>query len=330
MKRKILVCGATGFIGRNLAEAMLGDGDFELHAVHNKRRPFEDKRIIWHQCDLVDASQVEMLIDRVRPAWIIQAAATTSGAKDIVATPEIHVTDNVVMNSYLFRAAVKFNVDHVIFFSCTVMYTSSEVSLTEADFDANKPVHPRYFGVANTKLYLEKMCEFFSGLGTTKFTAIRHSNIYGPHDKFDLDRSHFFGATITKVLTASDSVTVWGSGEEERDLLFVSDLVDFVKKVFLFQNAQYKMFHCGSGYSQSVKSVVERIIEVSGRTVVIKHDLAKPSIKTSLSLDCSLAKKELGWSPKISLDQGIKLTIDWWLDNVSERSSVPTLTRKEK
>ena len=102
------------------------------------------------------------------------------------------------MNSYLFRAAFEHKVKHVIFFSCTVMYPSSEHALKETDFDANKALYPRYFGVGNTKLYIEKMCEFYAGISDTKFTAIRHSNIYGPHDKFDLERSHVFGEQLQK------------------------------------------------------------------------------------------------------------------------------------
>lgn len=316
VRQRILVCGATGFIGRNMAEAYLSDSSFELHAVFNRRLPFEDNRIIWHKCDLTDPYQIEALLKTVKPAKIIQAAATTSGAKDIISNPQLHVTDNAVMNSYVFRAAVDYEVQHLVFFSCTVMYQSSDLSIAENDYDANASVHPSYFGAANTKLYLEKMCEFYSGLGATKFTAIRHSNIYGPHDKFDLERSHFFGATITKVLTAADSITLWGAGEEERDLLYVDDLVTFVNKVFTGQIEGYRMYHCGSGRAESVRSVVERIIKASGKSVAINHDLTLPTIKTSLCLDCTRAEEELGWHPEVSLDEGIALTIDWWRKNI--------------
>ena len=314
-KQRILVCGATGFVGRNMAEAFAGDSSCELHAVFNKRLPFEDERIFWHKCDLTDVHQVEALLQTVKPAKIIQAAATTSGAKDIVSTPQIHVTDNAVMNSYLFPAAVYNEVKHLVFFSCTVMYQSSDRPIAENDYDANRSVHPRYFGAANTKLYLEKMCEFYSSLGDTKFTAIRHSNIYGPHDKFDLERSHFFGATITKVLEAKDCITVWGTGEEERDLLYVDDLVAFVAKVFAGQTKKYRMYHCGSGRAESIRSVVEKIIKASGKSLSVNNDLMMPTINTSFCLDCTRAEKELGWRPQISLDDGIALTIEWWKEN---------------
>jgi nucleoside-diphosphate-sugar epimerase len=65
------------------------------------------------------------------------------------------------------------------------MYPSSEKPLKEEDFDPGRGLFPKYFGVGWTKVYLEKMCEFYSRIGRTRFMAIRHSNIYGPHDKFD-------------------------------------------------------------------------------------------------------------------------------------------------
>ena len=76
---------------------------------------------------------------------------------------------------------------------------------------------------------LEKIAKFYSMLSETKYTIIRHSIIYGPHDKYDLDRSHVFGATITKVLTAKKKIEVWGTGNEIRDFLYADDLVNFIK-----------------------------------------------------------------------------------------------------
>src|SRR6185312_12415122 len=200
--------------------------------------------------------------------------------------------------------------------SCTVMYNSSETALKESDFDANKNLHPRYFGVGNTKLYVEKMCEFYAGISETKFTAIRHSNIYGAHDKFDLERSHVFGATVTKVMTAKDSFTVWGTGEEERDLLHVDDLTRFVELTIKKQPEKYRLYNCGAGNAVSIKDLVAKMVKTSGKKLEIKHDLSQPTIKTSLFLDCGLAKKELGWEPKVKLDDGIKSTLEWWSDHI--------------
>ncbi len=317
-KQKMLICGATGFIGRNLVEKFAKLPEYDVHAVHFNRFPYEIDNVTWHHVDLRNPESVDNLLKGVD--IIIQAAATTSGAKDIATKPYIHVTDNAIMNSYMFRSAFENKVKHVIFFSCTVMYQSNPSPLKETDFDANNELFPNYFGVGHTKLYIEKMCDFYSRIGETKFTAIRHSNIYGPHDKYDLERSHFFGATVTKVMQAEDKITVWGTGEEKRDLLHVNDLTNFVHKTIVKQKQSYRLYNCGYGKASAVKDVVNEIVRASGKDLKIEHDLSKPTLKTSLCLDCSLAKAELGWNVEISLEDGIKDTLEWWKNNILEKA----------
>jgi len=312
---KILICGATGFIGRNMVEYFLKRSDIEVIGVYNNRPKYDLPNLKWVRADLNNTDDVSRILDGID--IVIQAAATTSGSKDIVARPYIHVTDNAVMNSLLFRAAFEKKVKHVIFFSCTVMMQSSDKPQSEDDYDANIDLHPRYFGVGHTKLYLEKMCDFYSRIGETKYTVIRHTNIYGPHDKFDLERSHVFGATITKVLAAKNGkISVWGSGEEERDLLYVEDLNNFVESALQHQKSQYALYNCGYGSSISIKSLVNKIISISGQDLLVVHDLSQPTIKTSLSLNCSKAEREINWKPRTSIDDGITKTIEWWKDNI--------------
>ncbi|MEE9176186.1 MAG: NAD-dependent epimerase/dehydratase family protein, partial [Thermodesulfobacteriota bacterium] len=166
--------------------------------------------------------------------------------------------------------------------------------------------------------YIEKMCEFYSRIGNTKYAVIRHSNIYGPYDKFDLEKSHVFGATITKVMTAKDGskIVVWGAGDEERDLLYISDLVNFVALAIDKQESKFELYNVGYGSSVSVNDLVKKIIASSGKDIRIEHDLSKPSIKTKLCLDIAKAKNSLGWFPKISLDEGIQKTMEWYKANV--------------
>jgi len=315
-KRKVLVCGATGFIGRNTAEALARRADLAVSGVYNRRPPFHAPGLSWVKADLTNAADVERVV--AGADIVIQAAATTSGARDIALRPHIHIADNAVMNSLIFRAAHDYKVGHVLFFSCSVMLPSSDRPLTEDDFDANAEIASRYFGIGWTKLYIEKMCEFYARLGPTKYTAIRHSNIYGPHDKFDLERSHVFGATVTKVLTASDDrIVVWGCGDEARDLLHVDDLVEFIVAAMERQQAPFALYNCGAGSAIAVKILVRKIIEASGRSLKIEHDLSKPTITHSVALDCRKAADELGWRPKITLEDGIRRTIGWWRDNVA-------------
>jgi nucleoside-diphosphate-sugar epimerase len=300
MKKRVLVCGATGFIGRNMVERLAARDDLEVHAVRFNRPEYAAPRVTWHQADLRDSEAMRPLLTGMDV--VVQAAATTSGSKDSVQRPYIHVTDNAVMNSLLLRTAYDCKVGHFVYFSCTTMLDSSDAPQDESAFDANRDPHPRYFGIGWTKVYIEKTCEFFARLGVTRHTAIRHSNIYGPYDKYDLERSHVFGATVTKTMTAQDGrLVVWGTGEEARDLLHVDDLVDAIELVIDRQTEAYKLYNIGAGHAVTVKDLARKIVAAS--------------IAVSISLDCSKAARELGWRPRVPLDEGIRRTIAWWKAN---------------
>lgn len=313
--KTILICGATGFIGRNLLEYYYKQGKYKIIATHYNR-PIIDgySGVKWVNIDLRDPIAVKSILNGVD--IVLQFAATTSGSKDIITRPYIHVTDNAVMNSLLLRECYEQNIEHFVFPSCTVMYQPSDKALSENDWNGNDEIFPTYFGVGNTKVYIEKMCEFFSRLGKTKHTVMRHSNMYGPYDKYDLERSHMFGATITKVMTSQNGkVNVWGTGEEARDLLYVDDLVGFVDAAINNQKSDYELFNVGLGKATQVKDVVSKIITHSGKDLEMIHDLSKPTIPTSLFLNCKKAKDLLDWEPRTTLDEGIKKTIKWYKEN---------------
>jgi GDP-L-fucose synthase len=319
MKRRVVVCGATGFIGRNLAESLAAEPEqFDVVGVHHRRPPFQQRGMAWRCADLTDRREAKQAI--AGADIVIQAAAVTSGANDIVQRPSIHVADNAVMNSHLLRAALEQKVGHFVFFSCSIMYPSAAQPQKEDDFTGAEVVNPKYFGAAWTKLYIERMCEFYAHIGDTRFTVIRHSNIYGPHDKFDLDRSHVFGATVTKVMTAGDGrVVVWGSGKEGRDMLYVSDLVDFVRLALDRQPNRYGLYNVGTGVALPVQTIVEDVISASGKDLRIEHDLGRPTIATSVALDCARARRDLGWEPKVTFSEGLRRTLNWYRTAYAER-----------
>ena len=311
--KKILVCGATGFIGKNITLGLSKNKNYEIHAVRFKRPVYKtSNNVKWHKADLTNPSSVDKLIKNMD--IVIQAAATTSGSKDIVSKPYIHVTDNAVINSFIFRSAYTHKIKHFIFPSCTVMYPSSKKATKEKDFTGK--IIDKYKGAGETKVYLEKIAKFYSMLSKTKFTIIRHSNIYGPHDKYDLDKSHVFGATITKVMKAKDDLEVWGDGSEIRDFLHADDLVNFIKKAISKQKTQYEIYNCGSGKAITIKQLCNLIVKISKKPLKIKFNKNKPTIKFDMFLNCNKAKKELGWEPKIEIESGIKKTVSWWIKNI--------------
>ena len=142
------------------------------------------------------------------------------------------------------------------------------------------------------------MCEFYSNLGKTKFTVVRHSNIYGPYDKFDLEKSHFHGATISKVMLARDKIRVWGSGLEKQDLLYVNDLCVFVDLALKHQASSLRFITVAREWPVRLMDAVALDNKTEQKSLVIENELGKPSIPTALCLNYDKAKNELGWSQK--------------------------------
>lgn len=321
MKKKVLICGVSGFMGMNIAEKFIKDEVYDVYGIAKagNRRPDGIEANKFYTCDLTNQNHVSDVIKTISPDIIIQAAATTSGVKDIINKPYLHVTNNAVMNSLLLREAYENGVGHFIFLSCGVMYQPGEESRKEEDFNESDEIYKSYFGVGWTKVYVEKMMEFYSRLGRTKHTVVRHSNTYGPYDKYGKEESHMFAATIDKVMKAKngDTIEVWGTGEETaRDLLYVDDVTDFIFKALDKQNEIYELYNVGCGQAYTVKQCVNEIIVAAGKDINIKYNADKPVIATKLALDCTKAKTELGWYPKTPIFIGIKKTMEWYKNNV--------------
>lgn len=315
-RKKILLCGATGFIGKNILEKCVTENIYDVIAVYHKKEPhlFADN-VQWKKCDLTDKQQVSDIIKDVD--IVLQfACVNASGAKEGVAKPYLSVTDNAVMNSIILRSCFENKINHFVFPSCTVMYHSSNSKIREEDSLPIVDPVDKYFGQGWTKIYLEKMCEFYAKISNIKFTVLRHSNIYGPYDKYDLECSHVFAATILKVANnKSGEVTVWGEGTEKRDFLHVDDFVNFIMLAIENQKEQYLFLNIGSGIATSIKDLVDKVIKISGKKLKIVYDPTKPTIKTSLCLDSRKALEKIGWQPKIDLETGIRRTISWYEKN---------------
>lgn len=314
--KKIVVLGASGFIGKNVCLHLRKKFPrSEIIGVYNKNKT-KIKGIKLIKCDLTKSDKkIKKIFNKADV--VIQSAATTSGAKDIIKRPYIHVNDNAIMNSKITRNAFHANVKHLIVFSCTVMYHSSNKAIKEGQFTDGKKIYAPYFGAAWMKVFVEKMCEFYSRFKKNKYTLIRHSNIYGPHDKFDLEKSHVFGGTINKVMNCKKNgdLLIWGKGTESRDLLHIDDLVNFVFLSIKKQKSYFEIYNVGYGKPITINNLVKKIVKISKKKINIKNDLSKKSLSIKIFLNCQKAYLDFGWKPKINLDIGIKKTLNWYKNN---------------
>lgn len=318
MKKRILVCGASGFIGRNIFEALSKKSSLDVCGTCFRNKFSDNPQLI--EVDLRKSKNVNEITRGMNV--VINTAALTDGLGAIMADPDQYIADNIVMNTIIADAVRSNKVSHLISMGCSVVYPSNPVPQKEEEADLSL-VHPQYFMGARIKVIMEDLCRFYSQHGNTRFTMVRHSNIYGPYDKFNLQKGHVFAATIKKVLSAKDGedIVVWGEGTEARDLLYISDLVDFVE-IAIMKNceSQYNIFNVGSGTAISVSDLVKKIIDISGKRISIRYDPSKPSLGNQITLDWQKAYKTFGWYPKVDLDQGIRQTIDWYLKNTGVQS----------
>jgi nucleoside-diphosphate-sugar epimerase len=311
--KKILITGATGFIGTNLINQFSTSGEYQIYATFNRRPSTNHKNVTWIKTDLTNKEQIDNLFKQIDGLdLLIQAAASSSGIMDTVNRSDFHVTDNVVMNSLLLRAANEMKVKHFIFFSCTNMLQNSFDPQDELSFDGNIGPVEKYFGVGWTKVYIEKLCEFYSKIGETKFTVIRHSNVYGPWDRYKLENAHVCGATITKVLNSTKSVEIWGTGEEKRDLLYIDDLLELIETIFKNQSDKFDLINAGGNSFISISELTALAIELARKNVEITYNHKKPTINFSVVLNNEKAKQKYGWTPKTDLRDGLSKTLDFW------------------
>lgn len=315
--KRVLILGGTGFIGRNFVEYFADQDHWDVTATYHTREPWDSTVAKWEKVDLRQDDQVQKIIGNFD--LVIQAAASTSGINDGIKRPDLHMTDNVVMNAQILRRVNQVKVQNFVFFSCTTMLQNSRHPQKEEEFDPSLEMFPTYFGVGWTKVYIEKLCEFYSRQKTnnTKFHVIRHSNVYGPHDKFDLERSHVFGASVTKVMTAEEEVVIWGAGEEHRNLIYIEDLIDLVIRSVVKQEDRFAIYNCGGDFIK-VSDLVRKIMSVSGKSHLrLRFDLSRPNVNFEATVDCSYAKEKLGWVKKTTLDEGISRTLKFWRENQS-------------
>ena len=317
MKPTMLICGSDGLIGKSSLDYFKDRYDITA-TLFNKDAPLKGSvdGVEYISIDLRVESEVIELFESKSFDVVLQAAATTTGAKDVIERPYVHVTDNSVMNSWIFREAMRTKVGHLLFPSCTVMYQPKDKPQSEVDWSPLDEIYPAYFGVGNMKVFCEKMCDFYSRIGETKFTAFRHSNVYGPYDKFDLDKCHVVPAFVNKVINADEVLEIWGEGRASRDIIYIDDLIDFIDKCIQNQEAKYELYNCGAGQAYPILELAKMIMTLNGKDLQFKFDLTKPDIPTTVILNCDKAKSHLGWEPQTSVEEGLSKTSEWYKNNV--------------
>jgi GDP-L-fucose synthase len=261
--------------------------------------------------------------------YVFLCAANTSGAAVIAATPLVHVTPNVVMNSQMLEAAYFAKVKKFVWLSSNAAYPpSDDRPVKEDELFAGEP-YETYYGVAWMKRYTEILCRLYSEKlkNPMPTVVLRPSNIYGPYDDYDFATSHVMAALIRRVVERHNPLEVWGSGNDIRDWIYIDDFIDAL--ILAAEKLDsYNPVNIGLGKGYSVKQALQIMLEVDGFTdAQVKFDPSKPSMIPIRLIDTTKAEALLGFKAQTGLREGIKKTIVWYRQT---NESKPAAKRRQR
>ncbi len=314
--KNVLVTGGAGFIGVNLINRLLSLGANVRATVHKKGSVILDERIEYVKCDLTNMEDCKKIVSDMD--YIFMCAANTSGAAVIAATPLVHVTTNIIMNSQILEAAYFAKVKKFMWLSSNAAYPPSGNRPVKEEEMFNGDPYDTYFGVGWMKRYTEVLCRMYSEkLKNPMATVVlRPSNIYGPYDDFDFATSHVMAATIRKVIERQNPIKVWGTGDDIRDLIYIDDFIDALL-LATDKIETYDPINIGYGKGYSIKEILQICLEVDGFTdAIVEYDPTKPSMIPVRLIDTEKAERILGFKARTDLREGIKKTIEWYKKNL--------------
>lgn len=306
--QKVLVAGGNGLIGSHTIQELLQRGAQVRATIHSKEPVIKDDRIEYIQADLTQREDCVRVVQDMDS--VILCAANTSGAAVMATNPIAHITANLAINSQVLEAACLAGVSRLLFVSSTTVYPAVTYPVKEEEGFTGEP-HPSYFAVGWMKRYIEKLAEFYYQRYGLKIALIRPTNIYGPYDKFDFETSHVLPALIRRAVEKQNPFEVWGDGTAVRDFMYVSDLVEALL-LTLENYAECQPLNIGSGQPVTIKESVELILKLTGNQAPAIYDASKPTTIPFRVVDLTKAETILGFKPKVSLEEGLSKTINWY------------------
>jgi len=344
---KIYIAGHRGMVGSSLMRTLQFKGYTNI-VTH-----------LHSELDLARQTEVENFFKEERPEYVFLAAAKVGGilANDTYKAEFIY--DNIMIAGNIIHSSYKYGVKKLLNLGSSCIYPKFASQPMREDTLLTGALEPTNEPYAIAKIAALKLCRYYNEQYGTNFVSVMPTNLYGPHDNFNLETSHVFAALIRKfhlakllrnkdfdqlkrdiqraplgydmnnesVVKSAESmkkalkklgiteeyVITWGAGEVYREFLHVDDLAHAC--IFLMENYDYKeigeFINIGTGEDIKIKDLAVHIKKVVGYEGEIKNDLSKPDGTPKKLLDVSKVKK-LGWEAKITLEEGIRKTYDWY------------------
>jgi len=303
--KKILITGGSGFIGRHFVKTLLkAAGEIRI-ALHNQPSPFAHDLVEIVYADLTVAEDCIKICTGMD--YVIHAAGSVGNAGNVNSNLVAPMVENIVMSIKLLEAASVHCEKFLIFSSGTAGYPSYDRPVREEDMWTAPPA-PVYFGYGWMRRYFELFGEYVSRVSPLEVMLCRPTAIYGRHD----NSGHVIPSLISRALSGENPFVVWGSGDEQRDFLHVSDFVNGCL-LLLQKGVSSDPVNIGYGKPTTISEVAKIIMRAVGRLETdIVFDNTKPTTIPVRAVDCTKAKKVLGFIPELSLEAGLNDTVEWY------------------
>ncbi len=312
----IYVAGHTGLVGSAVVRRLRTAGYDHLIT--------RDSRAL----DLRDQRKTFEFIELEKPSFIVLAAAKVGGILANDTYPAEFIADNLAIQDNVIRAAHEHDVERLIFLGSSCIYPKHAPQPLREDDLLTGPLEPTNQWYAIAKIAGTKLCEAYRRQYGDDFITLMPTNLYGPGDTYDLDKSHVLAALIRKFHEARQDdgtdmpVTLWGSGRPRREFLYSDDLADAV--VFALETPESDlhaaavngMLNVGVGEDLTITELAEIIRDVAGSRSEIVYDSSKPDGTPQKLLDVS-RMTQLGWSAKTPLRDGIRKAYDWYVEHAA-------------
>ena len=302
--KRVWVAGHRGMVGSALVRRLKQE-DCEILIAERST------------ADLTNQQQTENWLKANKPDAIFVAAAKVGGILANDTTPVDFLLSNLQIETNIIAAAHAIGVEKLMFLGSSCIYPKLALQPITEDALLTGPLEPTNEWYAIAKIAGIKLCMAYRRQYGADYISGMPTNLYGPGDNFDLSSSHVIPALIRKVheakLQGQGEITIWGTGSPRREFLHVDDCADAVVHLMKAYSGDQHV-NVGSGSDLTILELVHMICEVVGFQGAIAHDTSKPD-GTPRKLMSAEKLRAQGWSPRISLRDGLRTTYQWYLEN---------------
>ncbi|MBL8831616.1 MAG: GDP-L-fucose synthase [Rhodospirillales bacterium] len=308
--KRVFVAGNRGMVGAALVRRLAAEKCTILTAPKA-------------ELDLTRQGPVEEWLAREKPDAVFLAAARVGGIHANNSRPAEFLYENLAIQSAVMHGAWKAGVRKLLFLGSTCIYPRLAPQPMREDALLTGPLEPTNEWYAIAKIAGLKMCHAYKKQYGVDFIACMPTNLYGPHDNYDLEMGHVPAAIIAKVhrakLAGDPTIPVWGDGSPMREFMHVDDLADAC--VFLMKNyTGLDAFNVGTGKEVTIAEFARTVCKVAGYSGSLAFDTSKPNGAPRKLTDPSRLMA-LGWRPKIDLEPGLADAYRWYVDNVASKAA---------